>query len=59
MPTSTKTTAEVRRWHARMHDDHGWLRTFLTFSFAGHYDEKWNEFGPLRVINEDRISPQT
>lgn len=53
------TEARLRRWHERMSDDHGWLRTFLTFSFAGHYDEAWTSFGPLRVINEDRIQAQT
>lgn len=42
-----------------MHDDHGWLRTFLTFSFAGHYDAAWTSFGPLRVLNEDRIRAGT
>ncbi|CAO1621992.1 unnamed protein product [Parajaminaea phylloscopi] len=52
-------SARLRPWHARMHDDHGWLRTFLTFSFAGHYDADWTSFGPLRVLNEDRISAGT
>ncbi|PWN20906.1 RmlC-like cupin [Microstroma glucosiphilum] len=52
-------SAQLRKWNARMHDDHGWLKTFLTFSFAGHHDPKWDSFGPLRVVNEDRIEAGT
>lgn len=47
-----------RPWNARMQAQHGWLLTFLTFSFAGQYDPKWTSFGPLRVVNEDRIVGQ-
>lgn len=47
----------IHRADSRGKADHGWLKSFHTFSFAQYYNPERMQFGVLRVLNDDQVAP--
>ena len=48
---------EIHPASSRGHADHGWLKSFHSFSFANYYNPGRMHFGVLRVLNDDWVAP--
>jgi len=58
-PLHPNVTLLPRLSETRGGANHGWLKTFHTFSFAMYQDPEYDSWGSLRVLNEDRVEPNT
>ncbi len=46
----------IHKANSRGFADHGWLKSFHTFSFANYYNPERVHFGTLRVLNDDFVA---
>ena len=53
---NSKMKTIVHRADSRGYADHGWLKSYHTFSFAGYYNPERMNFGALRVLNDDYVA---
>lgn len=48
----------IHKADTRGYADHGWLKSYHTFSFASYQNPERNNFGMLRVLNDDLVQPK-
>lgn len=48
---------KITRSDERFHTKLDWLDSWHSFSFGHHFDPERIQFGPLRVVNDDIVSP--
>ena len=47
----------IDKANTRGYFNHGWLKTYHTFSFADYYNPRRIHFGALRVLNDYTVAP--
>ena len=55
----TLNIIKLRKSNERFKSSSEWLESKHSFSFSEHRDQLWDNFGKIRVINEDIISPNS
>ena len=48
----------IHKAKSRGYADHGWLKSYHTFSFASYQNSERMNFGMLRVFNDDVVQPK-
>ena len=47
---------KIHKAESRGHANHGWLDTYHTFSFSSYQNAERNNFGALKVLNDDKVA---